>query len=115
FARAPVIERHLTARIESRFLQHPIDVGFVRAVEDGRSNGDTTTHLLPELYEAFIVILADWLVAVVVRDQRLDLRPQRFDVAGFAVGVDQFSDLPANTRTGPAEMRLKDLAHIHAA
>src|SRR6185312_16523612 len=41
--------------------------------------------------------------------------PERLDIATLLVGLDQFADLPAHAGAGPAEMRLEDLADIHAA
>jgi hypothetical protein len=67
--------------VKTRLLQHDIDVWLMRTVEHRRCDRHAALHLLAEANDALVVIVADWLVPVVVGDDRLDRRPQRLDIA----------------------------------
>ena len=100
--------------MQARLLQHDVDVSLMRAVEHRRGDRNAAPHLFAEAHDAIVVVLADRFVAVVVRDQLLDRRPERLDVARRLVGVDQVADLTAHAGAGPAQMRFQDLADVHA-
>ena len=80
-ARAAVIERRLSGGLETRLFEHVVDVGLHRTVEDGRGDGDTARHLRAEADHRLVIILADRFVAVIGRNDVLDRRPKRLDVA----------------------------------
>ena len=84
-ARASIVERDLTGGIETRRLQHFHDIGFARAVENGRRHRHALAKVLGKLDELAIVKRGNRLVVPV----RLGDRRTKFLLRGSAHGRPQ--------------------------
>jgi hypothetical protein len=98
-AGAPVVERHLTGRVEAGLFEHRLDVRLLRAVEDGRGERNAAAQLVAELDQLVVGGLLDLRDVAVDRHQ---LIAQPVGLAGLHVGVDRLGDLLARGRQRPS-------------
>src|SRR5215470_9393704 len=112
FAGATVEKLHLARMIEASKIEHVLDIGFLRAVEDRGGDGYAMLEVGAKLDQAILVQGLDRLFIAVDLFQGV---AQRLEVPAVVIGVDRLADAMAEAGAGPAQMGLEDLADIHAA
>ena len=111
----PAVEHgRLSGGVETRKLQHLLDVGFLGAVEHRRRDRHAVAQIAPELHQFGIVERLDGLVVAVDLLQGL-LQRTEILLGGRQIRIDGLSDALAEAGAGPAEMGFENLTDVHAA
>ncbi len=97
---------------QAGLIQHLDDVVLLGAVEHRCCDGNAGTEIFRQFHQPAFVDLRQ---ALVIGIDVLEVTAQRLVFAVALDLVEHVADLPAQARTGPAQMGLQDLADIHAA
>src|SRR6266478_3540088 len=112
FAGATVVKLHLARMIEAGKIEHVLDIGFLRAVEDRGGDRHAMLEVGAKLDQTSLVQGLDRLFIAIDLFQGVAQRPE---IPAVVIGVDRLADAMAEAGAGPAQVGLKDLADIHAA
>src|SRR6185437_791375 len=107
-----VEDGHLARMLQPREVKHLLDVGLLGAVEYRRCDRHAVTQVATELDQLALTQGLDRLILAV---DLLEHVLERARVVLGVVCVHRLPDLQAETRAGPSQMRLQNLADIHAA
>ena len=110
-AGSAVIDGRLAGGVEARELQHLLDVRFLGAVEHRRCDRHAVAEVAAKLEQLVVVQRLDGFILAVDLLQGL---AQRLEILPLIIGVDGLADALAEAGAGPTEMRLEDLADVHA-
>ena len=111
-AGATIEQGDLAGMVETRKIEHVLDIRLLGAVEHRRRNRHAVTQIGAELDEALLVQRLDGLVLAVDLAQQF---LERLRIVLAVVEIDGMPDLQAEAGAGPAQMGLQDLADIHPA
>ncbi len=110
FAGLAVVQHHLARAVETRRLQHVLDVVDVGAVEHRGRDRNTLGEVLAEL-DHLLVRVRQHLVGTIDGAKAVG---ERLLLAPIALPrLQQVADLAAEAGAGPAEVGLEDLADVH--
>src|SRR5215469_15215666 len=107
-----VIEFSLTRFRQARFAQHGFDLNLARTVEHRRGEVNAVGESLGHVHQFVFVHLGDLLSKRSVLENGLQLAANDFFARVF---LQELADSPAQLVTGPSQMRLQNLPHVHTA
>ena len=109
-AGAAVEQRDLAGGRQARHFEHRVDLGLGRAVEHRGGKRHAALEVVGELDDFLVRELLDALFAAA---RVVDLLQHLLDLDGFRLLLDHLAELEPEALGGPAQVRFKDLAHVH--